>query len=272
VLVMPFAMALKVTHAPRWEIQEASLSIPHEEVRIEAAGDRSLSAWYVPSRNGAAVLLGHGSGGSRERVLEEIELLARNGYGVLAFDLFGNGESTGHANGLGDNAQPAVDAALGHLLTRSDVDPERIAAFGSSLGGEVLLEAAAREPRIKAVISDGAARPEDSAEMSEHSGVEDALAWVMLQAPRVVGGERAAPSLIDLMPRIAPRPVLLISAGGDPGETPTNRAYAEAAGPSAQQYSIPEAGHTSGLAARPDEYEARVTAFLERALQLDSDV
>ena len=165
-LLIPFAVALQITHAPRWEIQESSLAIPHEEVRIEASGDRALSAWYVPSRNGAAVLLGHGSGGSRERVLEEIRLLARHGYGVLAFDLFGNGESSGYSNGLGDNAQPAVDAALDYVAGRPDVDPERIAAFGSSLGGEVLLEAAAREPRIKAVVSDGAARPEDQAEVS----------------------------------------------------------------------------------------------------------
>jgi pimeloyl-ACP methyl ester carboxylesterase len=266
VVIMPFAMGLKVTHAPRWEIQESSLGIGHEEVRIDASGDRTLSAWYVPSRNGAAVLVGHGSGGSRERVLEEIRLLAGHGYGVLAFDLFGNGESSGHSNGLGDNAQPAVDAALAYVAGRPDVDPERIAAFGSSLGGEVLLEAAARDPRIRAVISDGAARPEDKIEVTNPAGLERALAWVQLQAPRIIGGERAAPSLIDLMPRIAPRPVLLISAGGDPDETPVNRAYLAAAGPSAELYSIPEAGHTSGLAARPQEYEARVTAFLERAL------
>ena len=134
-----------VTHAPRWEIQESSLGIPHEEVGSTPPAAATLSAWYVPSRNGAAVLVGHGSGGSRERVLEEIRLLARHGYGVLAFDLPGNGESSGHSNGLGDNAQPAVDAALDYLAGRADVDPDRIAAFGSSLGGEVLLEAAARD-------------------------------------------------------------------------------------------------------------------------------
>jgi pimeloyl-ACP methyl ester carboxylesterase len=264
-LVMPFAMGLQITHAPRWEIQETSLGIPHEEVRIDASGDRTLSAWYIPSRNGAAVLVGHGSGGSRERVMEEIRLLAKHGYGVLAFDLFGNGESTGHSNGLGDNAQPAVDAALDYLEPRAD----RIAAFGSSLGAEVLLEAAARDERIEAVISDGAARPEDKMEIKDPGAVERAMASLIVHAPRIIGGERAAPSLIDLMPRIAPRPVLLISAGGDPEETPVNRAYREAAGPSAELYSIPEAGHTSGLAARPKEYEARVTAFLGEVLGTD---
>ena len=135
-----------ITHAPRWEIQESSLGIPHEEVRIDASGGRTLSAWYVPSRNGAAVLVGHGSGGSRERVLEEIRLLAKHGYGVLAFDLLGNGESTGHSNGLGDNAQPAVDAALDYLEQRPDVDPAD-RRLRLSLGGEVLLEAAARDDR-----------------------------------------------------------------------------------------------------------------------------
>ena len=259
-IVQVYAGGLLVTHAPRWEIQESSLGIPHEEVRIEASGGRTLAAWYVPSRNGAAVLVGHGSGGSRERVLEEIRLLAKHGYGVLAFDLFGNGESSGHSNGLGDNAQPAVDAALDYLEPRAD----RIAAFGSSLGGEVLLEAAARDERIEAVIADGAARPEDQFEVNGGS----VLNKLPLAVVRVIGGERAAPSLIDLMPKIAPRPVLLIAGGGDANEIPTNRAYRDA-GPSAELYEIPEAGHTAGLAARPKEYEARVTGFLGEVLGTD---
>ena len=257
VVVMPLVGGLMVTHAPRWEIQESSLGIPHEEVRIDSSGGRTVSAWYVPSRNGAAVLVGHGSGGSRERVLEEIRLLAKHGYGVLAFDLHGNGESSGHSNGLGDNAQPAVDAALDYLEPRAD----RIAAFGSSLGGEVLLEAAARDERIEAVVADGAARPEDQIEVNGGS----VLHKLPLAVSRIIGGERPAPSLIDLMPRIAPRPVLLIASGGDAREIPTNRAYRDA-GSSAELYEIPEAGHTSGLAVRPKEYEARVTEFLERAL------
>ena len=152
-------------------------------------------------------------------------MLARHGYGVLAFDSFGNGESTWHSNGLGDNAQPAVDAALDYLVRRPDVDPGRIAAFGSSLGGEVLLEATAREPRLRAVVSDGAARPEDQAEVMDRGVTERAITSWMLRAARTISGTRAAPSLIDIVPRIAPRPVLLIAAGSDPAEIPTNRRY-----------------------------------------------
>ena len=110
--VMPFLMGLMTTHAPRWAIQESSLGIPHQEVAIETTDGHELSAWYVPSTNRTAVLLSHGSGGSRERLAAHVRMLARHGYGVLALDNPGNGESEGHSNGLGDNAQPAVDAAL----------------------------------------------------------------------------------------------------------------------------------------------------------------
>ena len=266
VFVWPLVSGLMITHAPRWQIQESSLAIPHEEVRIDASGGRTVSAWYVPSRNGAAMLLGHGSGGSRERVLEEIRMLSRHGYGVLAFDLFGNGESTGHSNGLGDNAQPAVDAALDYLVRRPDVDPGRIAAFGSSLGGEVLLEATAREPRLRAVVSDGAARPEDQAEVMDRGVTERAITSLMLRAARTISGTRPAPSLIDIVPRIAPRPVLLIAAGSDPAEIPTNRRYREVAGPAAELFELPDAGHTGGIKSHTKEYEARVIGFLDRAL------
>ena len=46
---------------------------------------------YVPSRNRTAVLLSHGSGGSRERVAAHVRMLSHHGDGVLALDNPGNG-------------------------------------------------------------------------------------------------------------------------------------------------------------------------------------
>ena len=265
--VMPFAMALRVTHAPRWAIQEASLSVPHEEVTLETDDGRRLSGWYVPSRNGAAVLLSHGSGGSRERVVAHVRMLARHGYGVLALDNPGNGESEGHSNGLGSNAQPALDTGLGWLARRPDVDPGRIAGFGISLGAEVLLEAAAREPRLRAVVADGPTRPMDGAEVNDPGAVGRVFLSVWGQAVRAVSGMREAPSLRPILPRIAPRPVLLIAGGvGAPDEIPANRVYRDAAGPTAQLWELPDAGHTGGLRKHPAAYAQRTIAFLDDAL------
>jgi uncharacterized protein len=263
-VLMPLGVALLNSHSPRNPVHETALTIAHEEVRVPMADGGALAAWYVPSRNRAAVVLVHGATGNRARVADRAELLARHGYGVLAIDLPGHGESDGRSSEMGDNAQPAVDAALDYLQRRPDVDSGQIAGFGVSLGGEVLLEAASYDDRLRALVSDGAARPQD-AERVEPSPPPVKVTVGMI---RGISGMRRVPSLIDVVPEIAPRPLLLIGSGGDKAEIPVTRLYAQAAGSSAQVWEIPEAGHTGGLRARPPEYERRVIGFLDEALGL----
>jgi dienelactone hydrolase len=264
---IPLVSGLLITHAPRWEIQEASLGIPHEEVTVPTADGRALSAWYVPSRNGAALLVDHGSGGSRERVVAHVRMLARHGYGVLALDLPGNGESEGHSNGLGDNAQPAVAAGLDYLSRRPDVDPDRIGGFGLSLGAEVLIQAAASDPRLRAVVADGGARPQDAQAANDLATLEALVGDLQIAVVRGISGMRSSPSLNPLIERIAPRPVLLVASGAL-HEIPTNRVYAEHGGPTTELLELPSAGHTGGLRKLGAEYEQPTMAFLDRALGL----
>jgi pimeloyl-ACP methyl ester carboxylesterase len=264
--VMPFAATNLTTHAPRWAISESKLGIPHEEVGIAMKDGRELSAWYVPSRNRAAVLVSHGSGGSRGRVPRHVEMLARHGYGVLALDNPGNGESDGHSNGLGDNAQPAIEAALDWLGRRPGVERGRIAGFGVSLGGEVMLEAAARDHRLAAVIADGAARPVDQAKVIDQPPAARVITAMTVLGVRAVSGMDTSRSLVESMPGIAPRPVLLVAAGRMPEEGPASRMYQRAGGPSVQVWEVPGAAHTGALRQRPDEYERRTVGFLDEAL------
>jgi pimeloyl-ACP methyl ester carboxylesterase len=266
--VMPFAQANLVTHAPRWEVADAKLGIAHEDVRIATPDGRELTAWYVPSRNGAAVLLSHGSGGSRGRVTAHIRMLARHGYGVLALDNPGNGGSEGHSNGLGDNAQPGLDAGIDYLARRPDVDPTRIAGFGLSLGGEVLLEAAARDRRLAAVVSDGATRPMDANDVEHPDALERAVGWLAMQSVRGISGMEPSQSLVGIIPRIAPRPVLLIAGGGMPAEIPASRLYRAAGGANVALWELPDTGHTAGLRTHPAAYERRTIGFLDRALRV----
>jgi uncharacterized protein len=266
VAVLPFAFANLTSHAPRWAIDESAVGIPHEEIRIQMRDGRTLSAWYVPSRNGAAVLLSHGSGGSRGRVPAHVRMLARHGYGVLALDNPGNGESEGHSNGLGDNAQPGITAGIDYLAGRPDVNPKRIAGFGLSLGGEVLLDAAAHDKRLAAVVSDGATRPTDGDKANPKGTVERAFGWLTVRSVRAISGMKTSQSLIPMMPKIAPRPVLLVAGGGFPDEIAASRLYRDAGGSSVQLWELPDTGHTAGLRKHPAAYERRTVGFLDRAL------
>jgi pimeloyl-ACP methyl ester carboxylesterase len=266
--VLPFLAGNQTTHAPRWAIDESAVGIPHEEIRIAMRDGRKLSAWYVPSRNGAAVLLSHGSGGSRGRIPAHVRMLARHGYGVLALDNPGNGESDGHSNGLGDNAQPAIAAGIGYLARRPDVNPDRIAGFGVSLGGEVLLDAAAHDHRLAAVVSDGATRPMDGDKANPKGTIEGALGWLTMRSVRAISGMKTSPSLIPMMSKIAPRPVLLVAGGGFPDEIKASRLYRDAGGSTVELWELPDTGHTAGLRTHPAAYERRTVGFLDRALGL----
>ncbi len=201
--------------------------------------------------------MSHGSGGSRGRLPRHVRMLARHGYGVLALDNPGNGESEGHSNGFGDNAQPALDAGLDYLARRPDVDPERIAGFGVSLGGEVLLEAAAHDRRLAAVVSDGGARVADSGKVENTAPLDRAVIWLAEQSGRAISGMEPSPPLVGMLPDIAPRPVLLVAAGAVPVEVKVARMYQRAGGDSVQTWTAPGAGHTGGLRKHPAEYERR---------------
>ena len=70
----------------------------------------------------------------------------------------------------------------------------------------------------------------------------------------VFSGDRPPPSLVDVVPRIAPRSLLLIGAGRDNGGEDLAAALLAAASAPKAFWKIPEAGHTGGYAARPGEY------------------
>jgi hypothetical protein len=74
------------------------------------------------------------------------------------------------------------------------------------------------------------------------------------------------PGLADVVPRIAPRPVLLITGGNGNPDEELNDVYQRAGGPTVSRWEIPAAGHTAGLATAPREYERRVVGFFDDAL------
>jgi hypothetical protein len=79
----------------------------------------------------------------------------RRGYNVLAFDGPGQGGAL-HLQKLAmrPDWEAVISPVVDYALTRSEIDPDRIAGFGYSLGGYLLARAAAFDYRLAALILD----------------------------------------------------------------------------------------------------------------------
>jgi dienelactone hydrolase len=265
-LVFPVALSYGFTHTARPIVPEADLGAPYEPVSFMTDDGLELVGWYVPSKNGAAVIAFPGRKGPQRPA----RILAEHGYGVLLFDRRGEGESEGDPNALGWAGDRDLKAAIAYLQTRPDVDPERIGGIGLSVGGELMLQTAAETDALKAVISEGAGiRSAREALLGrEPSQLLGLPQWLSITGATTVFSNHAPPpSLKELVGNIAPRPVFLIYAGHGQGGEELSVDYYEAAGEPKTLWEIPEASHTGGIEARPEEYEQRVIAFFDEALQ-----
>ncbi|HOZ07146.1 MAG TPA: alpha/beta hydrolase [candidate division Zixibacteria bacterium] len=120
--------------------------IAAEDVFIEVVPGQRIHAWYVPPPEPAApvVLFCHGNAGNISHRLETLRFLVDLGAGVLLFDYRGYGRSEG-APGEREVYADA-DACYEWLRRERSVAPDRIVAFGRSLGGAVAVELASRRP------------------------------------------------------------------------------------------------------------------------------
>jgi fermentation-respiration switch protein FrsA (DUF1100 family) len=193
-------------------------------------------------------------------------VLARHGYGVLLLVPRGQGTSEGDiVRWAGDTD---LLAGAEYLRSRPDVDEDRIGAIGFSIGGEQLLEAAARSSAIKAVVSEGAGGRVGETEASGlFRPLIEASMLVMTAATTVFQNHGPHPRIEERIGLIAPRPVLLIYAVPGIGEEDIRQpTFYAAAGEPKSIWRVPGSDHTGGFEAQPAEYERRVIAFLDEAL------
>lgn len=267
-VVVPIGGAVWLTQKPRDPVHPRPLARAHENVTLRTSDGVTLRGWYLPSRNGAAIVLVHGAGGNRDGVRRHALMLHGHGYGVLLYDERGRGESGGRTQGMGWTWQPDVAAAVDYLARRPDVHRGAIGGLGLSTGAEVLLEAAAHDHRLRAVVADGTiARSLAETELLAGPQKIQAVPYfgLMFATMRVLRAGSPPPSLQQLVPRIAPRPALLVATGTGP-EQELSRIYARAGGPTTHLWELPGVEHTHGLRERPLAYEARITRFLDAAL------
>jgi uncharacterized protein len=264
-ITLPVMFGYGFAHIARPLEPIPDIGAQHEDVTLRTSDGLNLAGLYVPSRNGAAVIVFPGRIGPQKHA----RMLARHGYGVLLMDRRGEGASDGDANALGWDFDKDIAAGVRFLKGRSDVDPGRIGGLGLSVGGEMLLQTAAEDRDLAAVVSEGAGSRMLSEEVSDLHGVDKWLAAPMAAvkyAALEVFADDAMPSdLTKLLPKIAPRPVFLINAAHNEVDAKAPEYYAAAGSPK-QQWLVPKGGHTDGIDVMPQEYERRVVGFFDGAL------
>jgi alpha-beta hydrolase superfamily lysophospholipase len=132
--------------------------VERQDLTYAVGGDECV-AWLYPARDSGdpapIVVMAHGlSGTRRDRLGPFAERFAETGIAALLFDHRGFGDSGGEPDRFSPNRQLADwRAAIACARSLPNIDADRVATFGSSMGGGNALAAAADDRGIAAVVS-----------------------------------------------------------------------------------------------------------------------
>jgi uncharacterized protein len=274
VLTWTFLPAFLATYVPHTaNIQQTPPIQGAQPVYFTAEDGVNLFAWYIPPTNGAAVILRHGSGSTGSDTFNYAAVLVKHGYGVLITDARGHGSSSGTAMDFGWYGDTDINAAVTFLLNHPEVDPQKIAVIGLSMGGEEAVGAIATNTHIAAVVAEGAtARSEKDKTWYRdvygfRGSIQIGLEWLEYNLTDLLT-DAAKPISLAQAVKQAQKRVLLITAGKIEDEQYTATYLQKQAPDKVTVWNIPEAGHIQGLSLVPGEWEATVTGFLDQALSL----
>jgi fermentation-respiration switch protein FrsA (DUF1100 family) len=283
-----------ITETPaKYQLQYRDVSFPAREDEVK------LQGWFVPGRlsggrltSARTIIMVHGTRQNRatpnDGLIELTNIFVKAGFAVLGFDMRGMGESQPAPLTVGYFEQRDVLGAVDFLQSGPIPYPELgrptiIGGWGISMGAATLLLATAREPAIKAVVSDCAYSdiiPILQREIHVQGGLPEAFTPGALLALRVLyGADYYAVRPVDVVASIAPRPIFFIHGDADQYVPFADmQALADAAQTGfqaqVQTWAVPGVGHARSFKTTINgpfnpEYGPRVVAFFTKSLGSD---
>jgi alpha-beta hydrolase superfamily lysophospholipase len=282
-----------------------------EDFDVRAPDGALLRGWKVRPKNpkGNWVLLFHGVADNRIGVIGQSEFLLRAGYGVVMMDARAHGASGGPIatygwlerndtravidelvrSEVGRYAQEQLRSGKWKLEPAEDSDleepihppaslpgaPLHIFALGESMGAGIVLQSAAADPRIEAVVSEAAfanlrEAAYDYAGLRKYPWLGKTLfapgTWTLLYRDEKLAGFPVAEVSPVKAVASSAFPVLLICDEMDVA-LPCRHSemiYAAARGRK-ELWEVPRAFHTAALGFQPEEFRRRVLTFFAAA-------
>jgi alpha-beta hydrolase superfamily lysophospholipase len=261
-----------------------------EEIRFPTSDGLMLSGCYLRAaqpRRGV-ILFGLEFGSNCWSCWSYCEHLVERGFDVFAFESRNQGSS---------DALPGyeplqwvttyevrdVEAALAYLKSRPDADPRGVGFFGISKSAGAGLIAAARDPYVRCCVTDGVFATYTTLVpymkqwfriYNSHYAIQGLIPlWfyglIGLAGIRQIERERRCrfPHLERYLPRLAPRPLLMIHGLADTyiKAEMTNRLFNFARQPK-ELWLVENAKHNQALQVAGEEYRQRVLRFFETHL------
>jgi pimeloyl-ACP methyl ester carboxylesterase len=255
----------------------AQFQLPFEDVTFPArGGDVRISGWYIP-RDAAtrALVLVHGKDGSRNREFHHhfIDFAAAmhdRGFAILMIDMRGHGQSDDAHFTFGLREQRDIEGAVDWLEARG-FKPGSIGLLGVSMGAASSMYATADDPDIGALVEDSgyaAIYPIIRHEWTRVSGLPSFfLPLTRIAGEVLLGFDLEAARPIDVVTRIAPRPLLIIHGVEDRLIPVADAESLKRAAPGADLWTVAGAGHAGAYTLDPRTYTERVAAFFDRGLK-----
>jgi dipeptidyl aminopeptidase/acylaminoacyl peptidase len=249
----------------------AALGLPYEEVAFPTTDGLTLRGWLIPAHrpDAPAIVYAPSTAHDQRSGLSLAPAFHRAGYHVLLFSYRGHALSDGRRGAFtyGEDESKDLDAAVRFLFQSKGI--RRVGVIGHSVGAASAILSAARNPEVGAVV---AVAPFNSvAEVwytSRPAFVPSLLLnWTMWAAEKLRGFRCDQIRPIEVVARIAPRPLLIVHGTGDLRitETQVRRLFAAAREPKSL-WLVQGATHDGIRNPVLDQLAPDVIAFFDAAL------
>ena len=236
---------------PQWR-DPGDAFLYYRDLTLTTTDGLDLSAWYVPAlqQDAPSILLCHGLLDSKWTLLRLVPWLHEAGYNVMLIDFRGHGGSAKEPTTIGPAEVRDIQAALDWL--EAEGAGAWVGGLGMSLGASALVNAAAQDGRLDALVLDS---------LFADWGDTDFAQDYRLSPDWLVPG---VPSPEDLLPDIH-LPVLIVHGTADilTHVDHAHRLYAAANEP--KELWINDSGHAWSAWTYPEVYQEMVLGFFDSA-------